>query len=63
MSEVKNAGINIELITTALEFDQLEQDWQRLHTLSNTGGLFNSYYWNRLWWDHYGDMGDLPAQL
>ncbi|MFT5047200.1 MAG: CelD/BcsL family acetyltransferase involved in cellulose biosynthesis [Porticoccaceae bacterium] len=52
-------NILIETITTALEFDQLEADWTRLHTSSPNCGLFNSWYWNRLWWEHYGDLGDL----
>lgn len=52
-------NIQIETVTTTLEFDQLESDWSRLHASSPKSGLFNSWYWNRLWWKHYGDMGEL----
>lgn len=52
-------NILIDTITTAPEFDALETDWTRLHSSSPNSGLFNSWYWNRLWWEHYGDMGDL----
>lgn len=51
--------IQIETVTNALGFDQLETDWTRLHARSPSSGLFNSWYWNRLWWEHYGDMGKL----
>ena len=41
------------------EFDALQADWERLHGICDQAGLFNSWYWNRLWWQHYGDMGEL----
>lgn len=52
-------NIQTDTITTALGFDQLEADWVRLHTSSKKSGLFNTWYWNRLWWDHYGELGEL----
>ncbi len=52
-------NIQAETVTTTLEFDQLEADWTRLHTSSPKSGLFNSWYWNRLWWENYGTLGEL----
>jgi len=52
-------NIQIETVATTLGFDQLEADWTRLHSSIPKSGLFNSWYWNRLWWEHYGDMGEL----
>lgn len=39
--------------------DALEQDWKRLHLECDTAGLFNSWHWNRLWWQFYGNLGKL----
>lgn len=41
----------------------MEADWTRLHRKSPNSGLFNSWYWNRLWWEHYGEMGELNIIL
>ncbi|CAN0478914.1 unnamed protein product, partial [Hapterophycus canaliculatus] len=46
-------------ITTEVEFDALREDWIRLHRSCEKAGLFNSWYWSRLWWQYYGDMGEL----
>jgi len=52
---------NIEVIClqTIEEFDRLEDDWMRIHAESPQSGLFNTWYWRRLWWEHYGDIGEL----
>lgn len=59
MSQVSTANIRIEHLTHADQFAMIESDWTRLHSLSPKAGFFNSWYWNKLWWDHYGDMGEL----
>ncbi len=59
MSKLSIDDIHIECLTSAEQFDQLENDWSRLYELSAKSGLFNSWYWNRLWWEHYGEMGEL----
>ncbi len=43
--------------------DTLEQDWTRLHRESQDAGLFNSWYWGRLWWQHYGYLGELSIMV
>ncbi|MFK7859603.1 MAG: GNAT family N-acetyltransferase [Granulosicoccus sp.] len=49
----------VTTLTTAAEFDALHADWLRLHIHSESAGLFNSWYWNRQWWRHYGEAGQL----
>lgn len=49
----------MQVITTEADFDALLPDWDILHTLCTHSGLFNSGYWNRLWWQHYGQNGSL----
>lgn len=50
---------HVQHITTEAEFDALREDWQRLYRECPQAGLFNSWYWNRLWWQHYGDTSEL----
>lgn len=59
MSQPSTANVRIEHLTNADQLDALRSDWERLHSLSSEAGLFNSWYWNKLWWEHYGDMGEL----
>ncbi|MFK8082263.1 MAG: GNAT family N-acetyltransferase [Granulosicoccus sp.] len=53
------SGTFVQHLSTEAEFDTLHQDWQRLHGAQHTSGLFNSWYWNRLWWQYYGEIGEL----
>ena len=59
MSQASKADIRIEHLISTDQFDAIESDWTRLHSVSPSAGFFNSWYWNRLWWEHYGDMGTL----
>ncbi|MGQ7843782.1 GNAT family N-acetyltransferase [Granulosicoccus sp. 3-233] len=54
-----STNISVQVITTDAEFDALLADWDILHTLCIKAGLFNSGYWNRLWWQHYGQSASL----
>ena len=53
------AKVDVQHITTVDGFDALREDWLRLHKDCETASLFNSWYWSRLWWQYYGDMGEL----
>ena len=59
IAPVSENHTQVQHITTEAEFDALQADWERLHGSCDQAGLFNSWYWNRLWWQHYGDMGEL----
>jgi len=59
ITPVSDNQTQVQHITTELEFDALQADWEQLHSSSDQSGLFNSWYWNRLWWQHYGGMGEL----
>lgn len=59
MGQASKATIRVEHLISTDQFDAIESDWNRLHSLSASAGFFNSWYWNRLWWRHYGDMGTL----
>lgn len=41
------------------EFDSLEKHWQRLDGYSTLPSVFRGWAWNRLWWKHYGHLGEL----
>ncbi|MFK7995722.1 MAG: GNAT family N-acetyltransferase [Granulosicoccus sp.] len=59
VEQTQNSELTVRYITTESEFNLLRDDWIRLHKISDTAGLFNSWYWNRLWWQYYGDLGEL----
>jgi len=52
-------NIDVVCLQTIEDFDRLQDDWVRIHKASSQSGLFNTWYWRRLWWEHYGDMGEL----
>ena len=54
-----DSRVDIKHISTLREFDAREADWLRLAAASRSAGLFNGWHWNRLWWQHYGNLGDL----
>lgn len=56
---VQSLPISVEHITTEDGFDALKDDWQRLATQSSNTSVFNGWHWNRLWWQHYGYLGEL----
>ena len=53
------SDISVQVITTESEFDALAEDWTHLHDLNANAGLFNRWYWNRIWWQHYGQSSSL----
>jgi len=56
-------SLQIKVVTNAYEFAKLEQDWQTLAAQDEQAGLFNDWQWNRLWWEHYGHLGELLVLL
>ena len=53
------AGLRVRTVADAAGLDALEPDWERLATLHPGAGTFNGWPWNRLWWRHYGHLGEL----
>lgn len=41
------------LLTTAQEFDRLQDEWDELLADSAAGRYFLRWHWNRVWWDTY----------
>lgn len=39
-------------------FDELENEWGKLVEIAETT-IFQTYEWNRTWWKHYGESGQL----
>lgn len=54
-----NHGISIELVLDETGFDALEKEWSDLHSKRLGNGLFNTWYWNNLWWRSYGSRDGL----
>lgn len=51
-------GVSIRLYAES-EFDSLKEPWQRLDGYSTSPSVFRGWAWNRLWWKHYGHLGEL----
>lgn len=41
------------LLTTAQDFDRLQEEWDELLADCAAGGYFLRWHWNRAWWDTY----------
>jgi CelD/BcsL family acetyltransferase involved in cellulose biosynthesis len=52
------AGLSVRLVTTADDFDGLEEGWNGLLDRSEAT-VFQSYEWLRAWWRYFGDRGEL----
>ncbi len=50
-----HSTVHIRQVTSAHDFDALEMPWRALFEETSNAGIFNSWDWNRLWWEHYGD--------
>lgn len=48
----------VRVITEEKNFDELEESWADLVDLSETT-IFQTFEWNRTWWKHYGENGQL----
>jgi len=51
--------VDIHIVTTAADFDALQQSWESLTEENSRYGIFNSYLCNRLWWAHHQYLGTL----
>ena len=51
--------MDIHIVTTAADFDALQQSWESLTDANSRYGIFNSYLCNRLWWAHHQHLGTL----
>ena len=51
--------MEIHIVTTATDFDALQQSWESLTDGNTRYGIFNSYMCNRLWWAHHQHLGIL----
>lgn len=49
----------IRQVSNDAEFDALQSDWLRLGAYAETPSVFRGWHWNRLWWKHYGHLGEL----
>ncbi len=48
----------VRVITEDEMFDELEESWTDLVEMSEAT-IFQTYEWNRTWWKHYGENGQL----
>lgn len=51
-----------QVISTAEEFDAIENEWIGLTNHSDSR-VFQTFDWQRLWWKHYGEDSDLHVVL
>ena len=49
-----NAAIQVREVTTLLEFDAMRSEWNALVTRLDLPSPFQSWDWNRAWWNHFG---------
>ena len=54
MSDLRSADLSTRLITSQLEWAQLESKWDALHAVSPTASTPLSFTWLTTWWRVYG---------
>src|SRR5207249_12204493 len=45
----------ISEVTTLADFDAMQADWNQLHDLLEVSSPFQTWAWNRAWWNHFGE--------
>ena len=56
--DTNKASLHVDIITTKSGFDQLEPCWNHLWEQTDCF-IFQTFDWNRTWWDHFGEFGQL----
>jgi len=51
--------LTVRVVADQANWLALASHWQRLHDAMPQNLVFNSWLWNRLWWEHYGFAGAL----
>ncbi len=54
----KLTSVKHRVIRTKEDFDKLEEDWSLLCKQTESH-IFQTFDWNRTWWDHFGTYGEL----
>ena len=47
--------MEIKVVSTDEDFDNLKDDWQRLINMNSELSVFQSWDWQRTWWKYYGN--------
>ncbi|WP_416399121.1 GNAT family N-acetyltransferase [Allohahella sp. A8] len=63
ISEPAQQALMLKVITTEVDFDQLAADWANLLHRSSCDALFNSWPWQRAWWQVWSQKLDLQLHL
>lgn len=53
LKNIEEEQAKIKIITNIDDFDSLEQEWKELAWKSDTL-IFQTFEWNRIWWNHFG---------
>jgi len=50
-----SSAVTVREVTTIAGFDAMESDWNRLVDQLEVPSPFQTWEWNRAWWNHFGD--------
>jgi hypothetical protein len=58
MDTMRNNPLSLSVCTSTGDLDALGREWGQLHAAAQ-GSVFQSFAWNRFWWDLYAGSNDL----
>jgi CelD/BcsL family acetyltransferase involved in cellulose biosynthesis len=53
-SRLGPSHIGVDVVSSVAGLDDLKADWERLVDLMDVPSPFLSWYWSRVWWEHFG---------
>jgi CelD/BcsL family acetyltransferase involved in cellulose biosynthesis len=54
-----SVAVRVEVVETNAEFDALEARWDALQSEAALTSIFETFVWQRLWWENYGQARPL----
>lgn len=55
---INNSSLHTKVVATGIGFDELESSWNQIWELTDCY-VFQTFDWNRSWWEHFGEFGEL----
>src|SRR5207249_10716401 len=52
--EAVSSAVAIREVTTLVDFDAMQTDWNQLVDQLEVPSPFQTWEWNRAWWNHFG---------
>lgn len=55
--------LSFEMLTTLQDLDRLEGEWRALEAHASADQFFQTWLWNRTWWEHFGSDKSIELRI